>query len=167
MNSPENLAALIAAKTDEQLLEMLREPQNWQPAALDLAGSELLRRGVPSLEPEPTYQIEAPTGVRPRAISVVCIWAVLGLLTHLPMIFSDATRKFGAWYPPYLGFSTLLGIACFVGFWTMRKWALFLYTSLWIFNQIVMLSTGHWSPFSLLIPGIMIAIGFKYLDRMR
>ena len=46
MNAPENLAAQIAEKTNEELLEMLRHPHDWLSETLDLAKDELQRRGV-------------------------------------------------------------------------------------------------------------------------
>jgi hypothetical protein len=50
MNAPANLPAQIAEKQNEQLMEMLRRPQDWLPEALDLARAELHRRGLPERE---------------------------------------------------------------------------------------------------------------------
>jgi len=46
MNAPDNLAAQIAEKPNEELVEMLRHPHDWLSEALDLAKAELQRRGV-------------------------------------------------------------------------------------------------------------------------
>ena len=50
MNSPVNLAAQIAEKPNEQLVEMIRHPHDWLAEALDLAGAELQRRGISHLD---------------------------------------------------------------------------------------------------------------------
>lgn len=48
----------------------------------------------------------------------------------------------------------------------MKRWAVFTYTGFVILNQIILMITGNWSFLALLLPGIVIAIGFKYLPRM-
>ena len=85
----------------------------------------------------------------------------------IPLIFTDIARQIGAWYPPYLAFSAVIGAICMFGFWKMRRWAVFTYTALCVINQIVLLSTGHWNVLAILLPCIVIAIAFAYLSRMR
>jgi hypothetical protein len=60
MNAPANLPARITEKPNEQLIEMLRRPQDWLPEALDLARAELQRRGLPNLEVNPPPPADAP-----------------------------------------------------------------------------------------------------------
>ena len=104
--------------------------------------------------------------VRPVAITVICIVGIIGALFTIPLVFSDIARQIGAWYPPYLAFSAVIGGICMVGFWKMRRWAVFIYTAFCAINQMVLLLTGHWNVFAILLPGIVIAIGFSYLSRM-
>ena len=59
---------------------------------------------------------------RPIPITVLCVLSAIGAVFVIPMIFSDAARSIGTWYPPYLALSALIGTACTVGFWLMRKW---------------------------------------------
>lgn len=108
----------------------------------------------------------APMG-RPVAITVLCILSAIGVLFTVPLIFSGAAAMIGAWYPPYLVFSALIGAACTVGFWLMRRWALYLYTAMVVITQIVLLAMGAWSIFALIIPAIVVGIGFAYSSRMR
>jgi len=119
------------------------------------------------MEITPPHQTEEATSTRPTAITVVCIIGFVGAILTVPMIFTDIAHKIGAWYPPFLAFSSLYGLICFIGLWMMRRWALFAYTALCVINQIVMLVMGSWNVFAILLPGIVIAIGFKYLTRMR
>lgn len=46
MNAIENLPAQMADQTNDQLLEMFKQPDDWLPEALDAARAELGRRGV-------------------------------------------------------------------------------------------------------------------------
>ena len=119
------------------------------------------------MEIPPPLPTEETSNTRPTAITVICVIAFIGALLTVPLIFMDVARKIGAWYPPLLAFSAVFGVICFVGLWKMKRWALFAYTAFCVINQIVMLVMGIWSVFALLIPGIVIAIGFKYLPRMR
>jgi hypothetical protein len=104
---------------------------------------------------------------RPIPITVLCVLSALGAVFVIPMIFSEVARSIGAWYPPYLGLSAVIGAACTVGFWLMRRWALYLYTAMGVINQIVLLMMGVWSIMALILPAIVIGIGFAYFSRMR
>jgi hypothetical protein len=108
----------------------------------------------------------APMG-RPVPITVICVLGAIGVVLVIPMIFSEAARLIGAWYPPFLALSAVIGAACTVGFWLMRRWALYLYTAMGVINQIVLLAMGVWSIMALVLPAIVIGIGFAYVSRMR
>ncbi len=53
------------------------------------------------------------------------------------------------------------------GLWMMRRWAVFLYTGLGVLTQLIFLVSGIWTPWSLIIPAMIIVIMFMYLPRMR
>ncbi|HML10375.1 MAG TPA: hypothetical protein VK432_05900 [Stellaceae bacterium] len=104
---------------------------------------------------------------RPIAITVLCVLSAIGVLFVIPLLFSQAVWAIGAWYPPYLAVSAIIGAACTVGFWLMRRWALYLYTAVFVINQVVLLAMGVWSIMALIIPAIVVGIGFYYFSRMR
>jgi glycerol-3-phosphate acyltransferase PlsY len=108
-----------------------------------------------------------PAPRRPVAITVICVLSGIGALIAIPLIFSEAARSIGTWYPPYLAFGAVVGLACTVGFWLMRKWAVYLYTALVVLNQIALFSMGVWNVLALAIPLVVIVVGFIYLSRMR
>jgi hypothetical protein len=108
----------------------------------------------------------APTG-RPIPITILSVICAIGALFTIPLIFSEAARSIGGWYPPCLAFSAVIGLACTVGFWLMRKWAAYLYIAMFVVNQIVMLAMGIWSIFALVLPLIVVVIACVYLPRMR
>jgi len=104
---------------------------------------------------------------RPTAITVICVLGFIGAAFTIPLIFSDIAHKIGVWYPPYLAFSAVLGLVCMIGLWKMRKWAVYIYTGFCVVNQVVLLAMGTWNILALLIPGIVIAIAFANLSKMR
>ena len=88
------------------------------------------------------------------------------LLFTIPLIFSEEAASIGAWYPPFLAASAAVGAACTVGFWLMRRWAVYLYTGVLCLTHIVLLAMGSWNIVALLIPLAVVIIGYIYLPRM-
>jgi hypothetical protein len=104
---------------------------------------------------------------RPVAITIICVLGFIGAALTIPLIFSGIARAIGAWYPPYLALSAVVGFVCIIGLWKMMKWAVFVYTAFVILNQVVLMTMGIWNIFALVIPAIVIAIGFIYLSKMK
>ena len=103
---------------------------------------------------------------RPTAITVICVIGFLGAVICIPLMFSDVAAQIGAWYPPYLAFSTIVGFSCMVGFWMMKKWATYTYTAFVGVNQVVLLAMGVWNIMAILIPAIVVFFAFKHLKEM-
>ena len=104
---------------------------------------------------------------RPVIITVLCVAMFVGAVITVPIIFSQTARDIGAWYPPLLAFSAVVGFVCMIGIWKMRKWAVYAYTAFCVVNQVVLLATGLWNISALVIPGIFIAIMFSQVSKMR
>ena len=83
------------------------------------------------------------TPKRPTSITVICVLGFIGALITVPLIFSPIAQQIGSWYPPYLGFSAVVGLVCMVGLWMMKKWAAYTYTGFEVLNQVVYL---QWEP---------------------
>ena len=116
-----------------------------------------------------TMQSSPSPGVvrgRPIPITIMCVILAIGLVYAIPVIFSDAARAIGAWYPPFLAIATIVGAICTVGFWLMKKWSVYLYTAMVVVNQVVMIGMGVWTIKGLLLPAIVVVIAFAYLSRM-
>ena len=103
---------------------------------------------------------------RPISITIICVVGFIGTFITIPLIFSPIAEQIGSWYPPYLGFASIVGLACMVGLWMMRKWAAYTYTGLVAFNQIFLLIMGLWNIATLLIPGIVIFFALKNSPKM-
>jgi len=103
---------------------------------------------------------------RPTSITVICVMGFIGALITVPLIFSPIAQQIGAWYPPYLGFSAVVGLICMVGLWMMKKWAAYTYTGFVALNQVVLLAMGAWNVMALLIPAIVIFFALKNASKM-
>jgi hypothetical protein len=95
---------------------------------------------------------------RPTIITIVCVLGFLGVLFSIPLMFTEIAWSIGAWYPPYLGISVIVGAACMVGLWKMKRWAAITYTAFALVNQVVLFVGGAWNILALIIPGIVVAI---------
>lgn len=103
---------------------------------------------------------------RPTVITVICIMGFIGAVFTIPLIFSRTAERIGDWYPPYLGFSSIIGLICMIGLWQMKKWAAYTYTGFAILNQFVLLVMGVWNIMALIIPAIIIGIIMAHFEEM-
>ena len=108
-----------------------------------------------------------PTSKRPVIITVICIIGFIGALFTIPIVFTSFASAVGAWYPPFLGLSAIVGIASFIGLWRMRLWGLYLYLVMFLVAQVVMIATHVWSPLAPILPIIVLIIGFSFRHRMQ
>jgi len=103
---------------------------------------------------------------RPVSITVICVVGFIGAIITIPLIFSAMAQQVGAWYPPYLAFSAVVGLGCMFGLWMMKKWAAYTYTALVALNQVVLLAMGVWNIWALVIPVIVIIFALKNVSKM-
>ncbi len=105
-------------------------------------------------------------GKRPLSITIICALGFVGALIAVYLVFSPFAQQVGSWYQPYLGFSVIVGLACMIGLWLMKKWAAYTYTGFVIINQIILLIMGVWDIQALIIPGIVIIVALKNVPNM-
>jgi hypothetical protein len=108
----------------------------------------------------------AGKGERPTSITVICVLMAIGAVATPFIAMMASTLKLPGWYTPFLLLSSVVGVASLVGLWTMKKWAVFLYTGMAAVSQIVMLAGGLWTPTSIIGPAIVIGIMFANLQKM-
>jgi hypothetical protein len=107
-----------------------------------------------------------PAG-RSGDIEIICALGLLVALFVIPQSIAAVVREGGSWGSLLDVVCPLLFAACLVGFWRMRRWAVFTYTGAWALSQILLLSTGQWSVLTVPVPALVIAVGFRNLWRMR
>lgn len=104
---------------------------------------------------------------RPLSITVICILGILGGILTILMLLSSIPEKIGAWYPPYLAVTALIGLVIVIGLWFMKKWAVYSYIGLAVTNQIVFIIMGVWNFMSIFIPLIVIVFLLKNISKMK
>ncbi len=110
------------------------------------------------------------TGRRPVVITVFCILGMGIMLLSLlaaPQMVKLLKESIGPWYVPIWIASVVITIVSLIGYWLMRRWGVYLYTATFIAGTVFGLIFGI--PFSvpgLLVPFVVIALGFSYFRRM-
>jgi hypothetical protein len=109
----------------------------------------------------------APAG-RPVAITLICMICAIGAVAAIPLIVVGAMRGISPRYPVFTALSIVNGLVCAVGFWFMRKWAVYLYAAVFVLGQLLLVVMGTWEFSALLVfPLAVVMTGFVYLSRMR
>jgi len=112
----------------------------------------------------PNHEVQTK---RPLIITLLVVIGMIGILVSIPLINSFQARNIGAWYPYFLSTSIFISFVSHIGFWLMRKWAVYLYIGLIVFAQIILITMNLWTQGSLIEPSIIIAILLSYLSRMK
>ena len=103
---------------------------------------------------------------RPLIITVLCLIGFAGGLAAIPMALSQQAETIGRLYPLFLLLSAAGGLVWFAGLWILKRWSVVAYTILAGVSQASLIAIGSWSIAALIIPGIVIAIGFSYYNLM-
>jgi hypothetical protein len=103
---------------------------------------------------------------KPLVITAICIIGIINAIQMINLVLSPMSKQVGAIYPLYFTLSVALSLACIVGLWLLKRWAVFVYGSVLICNQIVLLVMGYWSLSAAIIPAVIIVLMFKHLSKM-
>jgi hypothetical protein len=84
----EDLGSQMAEKTNDQLLEMFRQPDDWLPETLNLARVELQRRGLepPKIVPGESQKQSAPDGQKEKPPKFL-FWTSIALLSITSLVW--------------------------------------------------------------------------------
>lgn len=113
---------------------------------------------------------ESDTSERPILITGLCVIGIGALLLTLPFIPSMAatfTESY-SWYAPVWVSSLLITFVSLVGYWLMRRWGVYLYTTAFLVGTALGIVAGL--PFTVrgvVVPLGVIAVGAVYFRRMR
>jgi len=103
---------------------------------------------------------------RPVIVTIICIISFIGTLQVIPLVISESAQQIGKWYPPYMGLSAIIGLISIIGIWKMKRWAVYLYTTMVVINQITGVVMDLWNIMTILFPGIAILAAFYHLKKM-
>ena len=107
---------------------------------------------------------------RPSSMTLVSVFEIVGGCLLLYFMFSPGTQNSAqsrsVWEALFFAFSGLVLLVSGIGFWLMKKWAVYVFIAFAIISQVYVISVGRWNVFSLLILAVPIYIGYKHFSKM-
>ncbi len=103
---------------------------------------------------------------RPASITFACTVAFVWASLSIPSIFFSGSKLISAWYPLYLAFTVVVCYLGAFGILLMKKGGVYVYLAFNIINQVVLISMGMWTLFSILIPAIVIGVAYTHFKSM-
>ncbi len=103
---------------------------------------------------------------RPIPITVVCALGILGCLVAFFRIFDPSHHAAPAWYQPFMIVLVVASVVPYVGMWLMKRWGVILYAVLFALSEALLVLTNHFKPSDIVIPAIVLVIGFGYFADM-
>jgi hypothetical protein len=116
-----------------------------------------------------------PPGVpdhrRPLIISIICVFFFVSLAISLYPYWRDLPTiryRYGLGYAIYLVTNYLLSILCFIGFWRMARWSVYLYAALVGAQYAIQyLYQFEFYPWAVPIAALVFFTGLAYYRRMQ
>jgi hypothetical protein len=107
---------------------------------------------------------------RPSSITLISVIEILGGIDLIYFILSPGIQNYiqnhGVGQTMFFAFSSLILLVSGIGFWLMKKWAVYAFIVVAILSQVYTISVGRWSVFSLLILAIPIYVGYRHFSKM-
>lgn len=99
---------------------------------------------------------------KPQRSVLITISCILAIFNTLMSIQEINQNDFGF----YNLVSNVMVSICIIGIWKMKVWAVFIYLSVFLVNQLTLILSEQWRFYQIIIPLIIIAIALKYLNEM-
>jgi len=107
---------------------------------------------------------------RPSSITLISVFEIVGGFLLLYSIFSpgiqNSVQDRSVWETLFFAFSGIVLLVSGIGFWLMKKWAVYAFIAFAIISQVYVISVGRWNVFSLLILAVPIYVGYKHFSKM-
>lgn len=118
-----------------------------------------------------TMTVSTTKTKRPSSITLISVFEILiGFYSFYFIIFSPGLQKFiqdfGVGETLFIAFSGIVDLVSGVGFWFMKKWAVYMFSAFAVITQINLLVVGRWNVFSLLLLAVPIFIGYRHFSKM-
>jgi hypothetical protein len=109
---------------------------------------------------------EAIKTKRPSSITLISVFGIYSGLLSFYFIFRDGIQELGLGNTVFFAIGGIVFLVCGIGFWLMKKWAVYLYAVFAVINQVALLVMGRWNIFSLLLSAVILYVGYKNLSKM-
>lgn len=110
-------------------------------------------------------------GKRPLLVTIFCILGFIAVPIVLfgmlvPSVRDVLIQRHGVLYVPITLLTTILALAGLIGYWTMKKWGVYVYAAMVVITIIYYLIAGIPDTFGHIYRLVIVAVGFVYLRKM-
>ena len=103
---------------------------------------------------------------RPSSITLISVFGIYAGLLSFYFVFRDGVQGLGLGNTLFFILGGIIFLVCGIGFWMMKKWAVYAYAVFGIIDQIVLLVIGRWNIVALLILVVVVYVGYRNLSKM-
>ncbi|RPJ23229.1 MAG: hypothetical protein EHM33_21530 [Chloroflexi bacterium] len=103
---------------------------------------------------------------RPSSITLISVFGIYTGFLSFYFIFRDGIQELALGNTLVFALGGIVFFVCGVGFWLMKKWAVYLYAIFAVINQVALFAIGRWNIFSLLLSAVIVYVGSKHLSKM-
>ena len=102
---------------------------------------------------------------RPVAITIICILGLIGVAAVVVSSISLKEHSLTISLIPLLT-GGAIGLACMIGLWKMKKWAIILYSVMFVVNIVIGIAYHSLDLKNLIFPTIVTIVGWVYYGQM-
>lgn len=103
---------------------------------------------------------------RPSSITLISVLGIYSGLLSFYYVSQNDIQGSSLGRTVFFVLGGIVFLACGIGFWFMKKWAVYTYIVFAILDQIFLIVIGRWTVLALLIPAVVIYVGYKHLSEM-
>ena len=103
---------------------------------------------------------------RPSSITLISVLAIYSGILAFYFVFSSGIQNLSLGNAAFYVLGGAVFLVCGIGFWLMRKWAVYTFAIFGVIDQVILLLTGRWNVISLLVLIIVVYVGYRNLSRM-
>jgi hypothetical protein len=118
------------------------------------------------IEQQKHRRIKIEKNTRPVLITTICFLNFIGIAALVPLLFFDILTDTVFWHPIFIGFSAIVGFFCTIGFWRMKRIAVYVYSTFFIINQIILKVFNEWNLISFVLLSVVIILLWRHIKDM-
>lgn len=103
---------------------------------------------------------------RPKLITIICIIDSIKFFLALPILYESYVFHINDTLIYYYISTTFLSLIALFIIWKMKVMGIYFYLSIFIVNQLILISLNQWDIYQSLLPFVFLIIGFCYLKKM-
>jgi hypothetical protein len=103
---------------------------------------------------------------RPFSVTLISVLAIYSGILAFYFVFSSGNQDPGLGNTTFDFLGGAVFLVCGVGFWLLKKWAVYTFAVFAAIDQVALLVMGRWNIFSLLLLAMIVYVGYIHLPRM-